>query len=112
MPWTIEAALEDEAIERTETTNEGYSFWLRGIPIEITVMLSINPVRGGYNFYLSHTIHTPTQLGPYHPSRPWGDDEAYALHLAVSAITQYYKEAKAAGHTPQPNWLIKNKNYF
>lgn len=109
MPWTINAALEDEAIERTEKTNEGYSFWLKGIPTEIQVVLSINPARGGFNFHLSHFIHTPKQIGPYHPGRPWGDDEAYALRLAVTAITQHYNNAVNAGLAPSSDWLIQNK---
>jgi hypothetical protein len=108
MPWTIEAALEDDAIEKSETTNAGYSFWLKGIPTEIQIALSVNPARGGFNFHVSHSIHTPRQDGPYHPSRPWGDDEAYALHMAVTSITQYYKEAVNAGLTPSPNWLVPN----
>lgn len=110
MPWTIDAALEDEVIERTEKTDYGYSFWLIGIPTEIQVVLSINPARGGYNFHLSHFIHTPKQIGPYRPSRPWGDDEAYALRLAITAITQHYKDAVNAGLAPSKSWLVKNES--
>lgn len=110
MSWTIEDALNDDdsAIEKTEITNSGYSIWLKSIPIEIRITLSTNPLHGGFNFDLSHHIHTPTQIGPYHPSRPWGDDEAYALHLAVTAITQFYKQAVDAGHKPSKSWLIPN----
>lgn len=108
MAWTIEEALVDEAIERTEKTNEGYSFWLKNIPTEISIVLSVNPVAGGFNFQLSHSIHTPIQIMAYHPSRPWGDDEAYALHLAVCTITDYYKQAINKGHIPSETWLIAN----
>jgi hypothetical protein len=110
MPWTIESALDDEAVEKTETTGQGYSFWLKGIPVEIQIVLSVNPARGGFNFHLSHFIHTPKQIGPYYPSRPWGDDQAYALHLAVTAITQYYKEAINAGLAPSAKWLVPNEH--
>lgn len=110
MAWTIETALEDDAIERTVETNSGYSFWLKGIPTEIRVVLSVNPVHGGFNFHLSHHIHTPKQLGPYCPSRPWGDDQAYALRLAVTAITQYYREAVSSGIKPRADWLIPNEH--
>lgn len=109
MAWTIDAALEDDAIERIKKTDQGYSFWLKKIPTEISVVLSINPSRGGYNFHLSHYIHTPKQIGPYRPSRPWGDDAAYALHLAVTAITQHYRDAVNDGRVPNSSWLIKNK---
>lgn len=106
MPWSIDEALNDEAIEKTELTQSGYSFWLRGIPVEISVILSVNPVHGGFNFHLSHFINTPSQAGPYRPSRPWGDYEAYALHLAVTAITQYYNQAIGEGHQPSREWLV------
>jgi hypothetical protein len=106
MPWSIESALDDVAIEKTETTGQGYSFWLKGIPVEIQVALFVNPAHGGFNFHLSHFIHTPKQIDPYHP---WGDDQAYALHLAVTAITQHYKEATNAGLAPCAKWLVPNE---
>lgn len=106
---TVELILKDEVIEKFETSGEEYSFWLKDIDVPIKVMLTVNPASGGYNFHLSHYIHTPNQIGPYRPSRPWGDDKAYALRLAVTAITQYYKEAVKAGHQPSAGWLIPNK---
>lgn len=108
MAWTIDEAFNDEAIERSEKTESGYSFWLKGIPVEVSVVLSVNPNRGGYNFHLSHFIKTPSQIGPYRPSRPWGDDEAYSLHLAITAITQYYSQAVKEGHSPSVEWLVPN----
>jgi hypothetical protein len=109
IPWKIETAIEDDAIEKTEISGQEYSFWLKMIPIEIKVKLSVNPISGGFNFDLSHFIHTPKQIGPYRPSRPWGDDQAYALRLAVTAITQYYKQAVDAGLPPSSDWLVPNK---
>jgi len=106
MTWTIEAALNDDAIKKSEKTNEGYSFWLNGIDTEISVILSVNPLRGGYNFHLSHYINTPSQISAYIPSRPWGDDEAYALHLAITAITQYYNQSLKDGESPSSDWLM------
>lgn len=38
MSWTIEQALKDDSIERVEKTESGYSFWLKGIDIEISVV--------------------------------------------------------------------------
>lgn len=110
MPWTIESALEDDAIEHSETTEAGYSFWLKEIPVEVRVALSVNPARGGFNFHLSHYINSPSQLGAYRPSRLWGDDKAYALHLAVKAITQYYNQAVQGGHKPSQKWLVSNEH--
>jgi len=67
------------------------------------------PAAGGYNFHLSHVINTPSQIGAYHPSRPWGDDAPYTLHLAVTAITQHYKQAIKEGNEPTAQWLVPNK---
>ena len=75
MPWRIDEALRDDAIERTEKTNEGFSFWLKGIPTRVSVVLSVNPLRGGFNFMQSHHIKTPSQSGHYRHSRPWGDSD-------------------------------------
>jgi hypothetical protein len=108
MAWTIEDALNDDAIEKVEKCWEGYSFWLKGIPVRITVVLTVNPW-GGFNFSVSHAIKTPTQSDAYHRSRPWGDYEGYALHLAVASLTDYYRDAVRAGHVPSKGWLIPNK---
>jgi hypothetical protein len=106
VPWTVDDVLADEAIDRFERHETHYSFWLKGIPTEITVSLTANPARGGFNFRLSHHIHTPCQGGPYQPGRPWGDDEGYTLRRAVTAITEYYSEASRAGWQPSPTWLV------
>lgn len=108
MAHTIQSALENEHIERSERTHHGYSFWLKGIPQEIRVVLTVNAVEGGFNFRTSHAIHTPDQLGPYKPSHPWGDDEAYALHRAITSITGHYAIAVRGGLAPDPAWLVPN----
>jgi len=56
-------------------------------------------------FRVSHAIHTPIQQEAYRTSRPFADYWAYALHLAISGLTDYYKQAVAAGHTPSEDWL-------
>ncbi len=106
MAHTIQGALSNEFIEKSEITRAGYSFWLQGIPVEIQVVISTNPVEGGFNFRTSHAIHTPKQIAAYRPSHPWGDDEAYALHRAVTSITGEYRIAVNAGLTPSPSWLV------
>lgn len=106
MPHTIESALNSEFIERSEATHAGYSFWLKGIPVEIKVVISINPVEGGFNFKTSHVIHTPKQIGAYRPSHAWGDYPEYALHRAVTSITGEYGIAVKAGLKPSTDWLV------
>ncbi|MCA4963571.1 hypothetical protein [Pseudomonas sp. Y24-6] len=110
MPWTIESALDNECLEHTEKTLRGYSFWLKGIPTEIQVVLYVNAQKGGFNFHLSHLIYTPEQANVYQPSQLRGDYEAYALHSAISAVTDFYSIAVKAGHVPCKSWLLENVN--
>ena len=105
-PDLIQATMAQDGIASFDATHSGFSFWMKDIPIEIMIVLSINGERGGFNFCTSHAIKTPLQAGPYHPSRPWGDDAAYALHLAVTSITQHYREAVNAGLKPDTTWLV------
>jgi hypothetical protein len=112
MAWTIEAALDDEVIENPRKFISEYQFTLRGIAALITIRL-YKPIHGeGVEFEQSCYIHTPTQATPYRTSHPWGDDEAYALHLAVRSITQYYNEAVRLGHSPSESWLVPNENFL
>lgn len=107
----VEHLLAQPGLAKFEPTLNGYSFWLTGIPVEIKIVLSVNGDRGGFNFHTSHVIKTPKQTGPYHPSRPWGDDAGYALHQAVTSITQHYDDATKAGLKPEAAWLIPNNNF-
>lgn len=111
MAWTIESAMSDELIENPRKLISEYQFTLRDLSPVITICL-YKPLRGeGIEFEQSHYIHTPTQIGPYITSRPWGDDEAYALHLAITSITQYYNDAIRRGYTPDNSWLIPNEHF-
>ncbi len=106
MAHTVENALDNDALERSNPTDDGYSFWLKGIPTEIKVVLSVNGARGGFNFETSHVIKTPLQISAYRPSNPWGDYEGYALYRAVTSITDHYKDALRSGLAPDPQWLV------
>ncbi|MGN6094265.1 MAG: hypothetical protein ACTHOL_18090 [Luteibacter jiangsuensis] len=111
MDQEIEAIFDVPAIETWRTIEPlKYSFRLKNIPTNITVSLSIpRGGRRGFNFRLSHAIHTPTQMGPYHPGIPWGDDLPSAVHQAVMAITSYYDDAVKEGHAPTAEWLVFNR---
>lgn len=104
----ILAIISHDSISEFAPTHNGFSFWLKEIPTEIKIVLSINGERGGFNFQTSHSIKTPHQASPYRPSRPWGDDAVYALRLAVTSITQYYREAVNSGLKPEAGWLVSN----
>jgi len=58
-------------------------------------------------FSASHAIKTPTQIGPYRTSNRFADSPGYALHKAISGLTNYYREAVNAGYEPAESWLVK-----
>ena len=106
MAWTIDTALQDDAIERFEKTFDGFSIWLKDIPVEIKIYLSVNGIQSGFNYIISHAIKTPEQAGPYRSDCPWGDYDAYALHKAVASVADHYNSAVKKGYKPAANWLI------
>ena len=111
MAWTIEAALNDPSIHVIEQNDAWglYRFRLGSLNTEITVKLCRSPIDNATRFERSHDIHTPTQVGPYHESRLFWDDPAYALHNAVNGVAEYYREATKAGHPPREDWLVENE---
>src|ERR1700730_6270647 len=59
-------------------------------------------------FRVSHAIKTPMQIAPYRTSIPVADYPAYALHKAITGLTDYYRDAVKNGHKPSEQWLVKN----
>lgn len=112
MAWTIDQALADVSIKviRRRPLNE-YQFTVGELKTVITIRTYEETVGGGYIFEQSHSIKTPLQADPYRTSRPWGDYEAYAVHQAIDGITQWYRDAVKAEHTPSESWLIPNERF-
>ena len=110
MPWTIESALDAPSVTEPKIIIGEYQFYVGKLQTPIVVKLYRYPGGKEIFFMLSHFIHTPSQSGPYQPSSPCDDDEAYALHRAVSmTIADWYDGAVKEGHEPRESWLIENK---
>lgn len=109
MAWTIENALEDDLVDIVNRDDHLgiYEFRLGGLETVVSVQVSRLPDSNEAVYHRSHAINTPTQAGPYHQSRPYWDSVPYALHQAISSLTQYYDEAVKAGHDPQESWLVR-----
>lgn len=105
-----EDAFRRDAIQQwRKITPTTFAFQLKGIPTNIRIALTPSRgSRGGFDFRLSHIIHTPAQIGPYRPSNPWGDDLLYALNRAITSVTMYYDTAIERGFSPSPDWLVPN----
>lgn len=112
MAWTIANALADESIKviRRRTISE-YQFTVGKLKTIITIRIYRENKGSKYLFEQSHAIKTPLQADAYWTSKPWADDGAYAVHRAISGITEYYKDAVNAGHKPVESWLVPNKRF-
>ncbi len=115
MVWDIKSALDDEAIQGSWKLLSEYKFKLKELTPIITIRLYKcmgDNVADAIFFEQSHYIHTPVQAGSYITSRPRGDNEAYALHLAVDTLVRYYNDAVSQGHKPSDEWLVLNKDFL
>ena len=109
MAYTIEAALADQditLIEQNDAMGE-YVFTIGELETTVIVTLRRLPHDEAFEFRTSHAIKTPTQIAPYTTSQPFEKDYAYALHRAVSGLTEYYREGVAAGYQPAEDWLVE-----
>lgn len=64
-----------------------------------------------YRFDVSHHVHTPLQMDPYHPSNVHSDTEISAIELAISSTASFINSAIYKGYEPDDSWMVKNK-YF
>lgn len=114
MPYAIDEVLNKpgvHVVQRPTTELGTYVFKVGSLTPNITVRLYPAPHGHGVSWEQSHFIKTPVQGSPYATSRPWGDDAPYALHLAVTSITQYYDQAVREHHTPEDSWLVRNEGF-
>ena len=112
MDYTIESAMANEHIHSVERrVFSVYTFKVGVLSPTITIRTYKEENGSGYLFEMSHTIHTPEQIDPYRPGRPWGDYEGYAVQQAITAITDFYRIAVDKGHKPNDGWLVKNESF-
>ena len=103
----VAGLFDDPAIVIVSFCNTRARFRLTGI--NTVIEIDLTDIGNGYTqFERSHAIHTPTQAGPYWPSRDFDDDPAYAMHRAIESFVHYYRDAVRAGHTPDADWLISS----
>lgn len=109
MAWTIEDALSDPDLQVVSHRNDEWVVRIGVLKTLVTIRLA-RKRNGTVEWSQFHAMKTPTQVGPYWTSRPFdtGDNAyEYALHRAVSSLTEYYREGVEAGHTPEETWLVR-----
>jgi hypothetical protein len=89
-----------------------YKFSVGKLKTVITIRTYQEKEGGHYIFEQSHNIKTPSQIGPYKTSSPWGENEADAVQRAITSITQYYNQAIKNSDKPVESWLIANKRFI
>jgi hypothetical protein len=92
-----------------------YSFRISEVPaVKIRVKIWEADVSHGgdrYFYTISHLVHTPTQIGPYSPSAPFGATELATIRRAIKDTLSFYIDAISEGHTPCKDWFIKNEDF-
>ena len=111
MAWTFDSALKSVTVLEQNDEWGTYEFLIGQLQTKVQVHLFRSPTTEQTRFVRSHDIKTPAMIDAYHSSRLWWDYPAYALHNAVSGITQYYDQAIRDEHTPQESWLQRNDSF-
>jgi hypothetical protein len=110
MPYTLDSALDDDLITVVNRNDSMGLYEVRIGTLKKIVSIELGRFLDSEwtKFDISHAIKTPALMSPYRTSRPFADYPAYALHQAISGLTQYYRQAVENGDKPDENWLVKN----
>jgi hypothetical protein len=110
MAWTMENVFSLEYVNEPRRLVAEYRFTVGVIgPVALKLFKDLDS--GKFVVEQSHFIKTPEQGDPYGLVEKPFDDEAYALHMTVASLTDYYKTAVKQGHEPSSNWLVPNPGY-
>jgi hypothetical protein len=92
-----------------------YSFYVDGLPgtqVRFKIWLMDTELGGDrYTYTISHHVHTPTQMGPYHTSAPFARTEQACAERAIRDFLSFFQGAIKAGHQPSTKWLIPNSSF-
>ena len=89
--------------------NVGAEFFHPSIKIKV---YRSNVIQGQpYHYEVSHHVHTPSQAGPYYPSRTCAESETGAIRQAINNTTSFIKIAIGEGKKPSENWLVPNEDF-
>lgn len=110
MAYSFDSALDDDLVTVVMRNDAMGIFEVRLGKLETPVTIDLGQFMDSdqTKFRVSHAIKTPVQIGPYRTSKPFGDYPAYALHRAISGLTDYYRQAVKEGHKPSEQWLVEN----
>jgi len=109
------ASLKREHIFEINALVGEYSFRISELPtMKVRVKIweaDVSHFGDRYFYTISHHVHTPTQIGPYFPSAPFGATEAATIRRAIKDTLSFYIDAIGEGHAPSNDWFIENKDF-
>jgi hypothetical protein len=108
MSWSISEAMTDPAIREPMAFHSEFKFFLRDIPVEITIRL-YNPIHS--SSVLSRQSHTISVPGLDPQEQTACEDQTQdgeVLQSVISGFVCAYNAAVAKGLKPDPSWLKQN----
>ena len=111
MSWSTNEAFTDPAIRRPMSFRSEFKFFLKDIPVEITVRL-FNPIHSeDIVVEQSHTISVPG-AGPVEESVCADEtQEGEVVQAVVRRFVSSYNAAIAQGMKPDASWLKLDTNF-
>jgi hypothetical protein len=111
MSWSTSEAMTDPAIREPMAFRSEFKFFLRDIPVEITLRL-YNPIHSSTVVVRrSHLISVPG-LDPQERARCEDQtQDGEALQNVISEFVCVYNAAVAKGLKPDPSWLEQNSEF-
>lgn len=111
MSWSISEALTDPTIREPMSFRSEFKFFLRDIPVEITLRL-YNPIHSSTVIVRrSHLISVPGLDAVKQASCEDQVQEGEALQIVINELVCVYNAAIAQGLKPDASWLQQNPEF-
>lgn len=111
MSWSISEAMTDPAVREPITFHSEFKFFLRDIPVEITVRL-YNPIHSSEILARqSHSISVPGLNPQEQAACEDRTHDGEVLQSVISGFVCVYNAAVAKGLKPDASWLQQNPEF-
>lgn len=111
MSWSTSEAFTDPAIRQPMTFRSEHKFFLRDIPVEITLRLYSPTHSDDLSVRQSHTISVPGLESAQKAACEDQSKEGAVIQSVVSEFVCVYNAAVAQGLKPDANWLTENAHF-
>ncbi|MEY2439782.1 MAG: hypothetical protein QOI34_1167 [Verrucomicrobiota bacterium] len=111
MSWSREEALTDPVIRNAVIFLSEFKFFLRDIPVEITMRLYRPMHSGKVVVRRSHDLRIDGVTDQPKLNCENEDQEGEVLHAAVDEMVCLYNAARSQGLAPDPSWLKPNADF-